>query len=67
MRGAIVLGMDDHNMRSAPDYKAACVVMFGVNLAWIFFAIWAIWGLLGAGALAWAVNRWLIWLERRRG
>ena len=29
---------------SAPNFKQACIVMFGVNVAWVFFVIWAIWG-----------------------
>jgi hypothetical protein len=33
---------------SVPNYTQACVVMFGVNLCWILFAIWAVWGLLFA-------------------
>lgn len=54
-------------MNSAPDFTKACIVMFGVNLTWIFFAIWAVWGLLAVAVLGWVVNRWLSWLERRRG
>ena len=54
-------------MRSAPDFTQAVVVMFGVNITWIFFAIWAFWGLLAVALLGWAVNRWMSWLERRRG
>jgi len=57
--------MDDYP-RSAPNYTNACIVMFGVNVAWIFFLIWAVWGLLAAALLGWAVNRWMVWLERRR-
>ena len=30
----------------APDFTNACVVMFGVNITWIFTVIWAIWGLI---------------------
>ncbi|MEL7099967.1 MAG: hypothetical protein AAGM84_14165 [Pseudomonadota bacterium] len=58
--------MDDHRS-SAPDYTTACIVMFGVNLTWIFFAIWAFWGLLAVALIGWGLNRWMAWLERRRG
>ena len=41
---------------SAPNYTQACIVMFGVNIAWIFFMIWAVWGLLAVGAAGWMIN-----------
>lgn len=42
---------------AAPDFTQACIVMFGVNLAWVFMVIWAIWGLIAVAALGWAVNK----------
>ncbi len=41
----------------APNYTQACVVMFGVNIAWIFMVIWAIWGLLAVAVLGWILNQ----------
>lgn len=58
--------MHDDFPRSAPNYTQACVVMFGVNLSWILFAIWTIWGLLIAMLFSWALNRGLEWLDRYR-
>ncbi|APE44140.1 hypothetical protein BOO69_12565 [Sulfitobacter alexandrii] len=48
---------DSHDRPAAPNYTQACIVMFGVNLAWVLMAIWAIWGLIAAAALGWAVNK----------
>jgi hypothetical protein len=50
----------------APDFKNACVVMFGVNIAWIFFVLWAIWGLIAVAGLGWCINRAItVWGARR--
>lgn len=43
-------------LSSAPDYKAACLWMGFVNMLWIFFAIWAVWGLIAVGMLAYAIH-----------
>jgi len=50
----------------APNYTTACIAMFGVNIAWIFFAIWAIWGLIAVAATGWAVNRAISYIGARR-
>lgn len=55
----------DNGFRSAPDFTNACVVMFGVNLSWILFAIWSIWGLLMAILFSWAINHTMTWLHAR--
>lgn len=57
--------MDDRHPRTAPNYTTACIVMFGVNLFWILFAIWAIWGLLAAALLGWSVNHAMTRLHQR--
>ena len=51
---------------SAPNYTQACIVMFGVNLTWVFLLLWAVWGLIAVAALGWSLNRWMIWLEARK-
>ena len=33
--------MSEHRLARAPDYTVAALVMLGVNLAWIFLALWA--------------------------
>ncbi len=48
--------MNDPEFRSAPDFTTACVVMFGVNLSWILFAIWSIWGLVVAILVSVMIN-----------
>lgn len=47
---------DNQKRRSAPNYTNACIVMFGVNLVWVFLVVWAIWGLVGVAATGWALN-----------
>ncbi len=54
--------------QSAPDYTVAALVMGLVNLLWIFFALWAAWGLpavIAAGYLAYLAIDWLA--RRRKG
>ncbi len=58
--------MDDHQIKSAPNYTNACIVMFGVNLAWVFLVLWAVWGLVAVALLGWSLNRWMTWLAARR-
>lgn len=48
---------DDHSRPPAPNFTQACIVMFGVNLAWVFMVIWAIWGLLAVAVTGWVVNQ----------
>ncbi|WP_037914986.1 hypothetical protein [Sulfitobacter sp. 20_GPM-1509m] len=52
--------------QSAPNYTNACIVMFGVNLSWVFLVLWALWGLLAVAALGWTLNRWMTLLEARK-
>ena len=51
---------------AAPDFTQACVVMFGVNLVWVFMVVWAVWGLIAVALLGWVVNQWVIWVDIRR-
>ena len=48
--------MRGDNRPEAPNYVNACLVMFGVNLAWIFTVIWAIWGLILVMVLGLVIN-----------
>ncbi|NQY61129.1 MAG: hypothetical protein HRT49_14055 [Cognatishimia sp.] len=43
-------------MTSAPDYRVACLWMGFFNLLMVFVTIWAVWGLVAAGMLAYAIN-----------
>lgn len=51
---------------SAPNFKQTCIVMFGVNLAWVFFAIWAIWGLIAVVCTGWCINRAISFIGSRQ-
>lgn len=55
--------MYDHNRRSAPDYTQACVAMFSLNIAWIFMAVWIIWGFGPVLVLALFVNHGMTRLQ----
>jgi hypothetical protein len=48
--------MRDDHPSPAPDYRQACVVLFGVNITWILLAVWAIWGLVIVLMLALGLN-----------
>lgn len=48
--------MYDRPIGVAPNYTNASLTMLGVNLAWIFFALWAAWGLIPVILLAGAIN-----------
>ena len=58
---------DTQDRPAAPDYTLACVAMFGVNLMWILMAVWAIWGLIAALAMGWAVNKLIDRIAVARG
>lgn len=51
---------------SAPDFTKACIVLFSVNITWVFVALWAIWGLIAVAAAGWCINRILTCIETRR-
>jgi hypothetical protein len=58
--------MENHRLGRAPNFTTACIVMFGVNLAWILVAVFAVYGLIGALCLSLLVNHWVAWLEHRK-
>lgn len=57
----------NHTQGSAPDFTKACIVMFGVNIAWVFVVFWAIWGLIAVAATGWCINRAISYVAARRG
>lgn len=57
---------DPNDRPAAPDFTQACVVMFGVNLAWIMMVIWAIWGLVAVAVLGWVVNKLISRIDMAR-
>lgn len=50
----------------APDYTVACIVMFGANLAWVFLALLAAFGLASVMLAGLALHLWINWLAARR-
>lgn len=52
---------------NAPNFTNAAVVMFGVNITWIFMILWAAWGLVAVAATGWAINHAINIIEKRRG
>lgn len=48
---------DTSNRPAAPNFTQTCIVMFGVNIAWVFVVIWAIWGLLAVAVTGWVLNQ----------
>lgn len=58
--------MENSKLGRAPNYTGACIVMFGVNLAWVLMFLFAIYGLFAAVFLALVLNHWMNWLELRR-
>lgn len=58
--------MEHHKLGRAPNFTTACIVMFGVNLAWVLLLVFAIYGWLGAICLCLLVNHWVSWVEHRR-
>ncbi|MEM9550948.1 MAG: hypothetical protein AAGA05_07220 [Pseudomonadota bacterium] len=59
--------MNDNRIGRAPDYTQAALTMLGVNLMWIFFVIWAVWGLGPVLVLAALINHGISRLKDARG
>ncbi|UWQ89824.1 histidinol phosphate aminotransferase [Aliisedimentitalea scapharcae] len=47
---------DSHERPRAPDYTNAAITMLGVNLMWIFFVIWVLFGVVPVLLLALLIN-----------
>ena len=58
--------MSEHRLARAPDYTVAALVMLGVNLAWIFLALWAAFGLLPVLLAALTINHAITRLAKAR-
>ncbi len=58
--------MDDHRMKSAPNYTGAALTMLGVNLMWIFMVVWALVGYAAVLLFAAVLNYGITLLARRR-
>ena len=58
--------MRDRQISPAPNYTNAALTMLGVNLMWMFLALWALFGLIPVLLIAFAINRLITLLEARR-
>jgi hypothetical protein len=58
--------MENYKLGRAPDFTTACIVMFGVNLAWVLLFLFAVYGLVAAVFLGLVLNHWLHWLDQRK-
>lgn len=58
--------MRNRQIGPAPDYTNAALTMLGVNLLWVFFAIWAVWGLIPVLIAGWGINHLISRLQARR-
>lgn len=59
--------MAERNISAAPNYTMPALVMMGVNLMWMFFALWALYGFLPVIIMALLLHVGINRLERRRG
>ena len=59
--------MDDKRIGTAPDYTNAAITMLGINIMWIMFVIWMLWGMVPVLMLAFVVNHFVEYVAARRG
>ncbi len=58
--------MDNQKFGRAPDFTTACIVMFGINVAWVLLFLFAIYGLIAAVFAGLVLNHALAWLDERK-
>ena len=58
--------MQHGNLKEAPNYTNAALVMGGVNLLWVFMVIWAVFGFLAVLATGYALDRLILWCAARK-
>jgi len=54
------------NMKEAPNYTNAALVMGAVNLLWVFMVIWATLGFLAVLVTGFVLDKLILWCARRR-
>ncbi len=57
---------DDNDRPSAPNFTQACIVMFGVNVLWVFMVVWVVWGFMAVALLGLALNTLIDRIAARR-
>lgn len=58
--------MQNREIGPAPNYTNAALTMMGVNLLWIFMAVWAVFGLIPVLVLGAVLNHMITLLAARR-
>ncbi|PCJ05251.1 MAG: histidinol phosphate aminotransferase [Rhodobacteraceae bacterium] len=56
--------MHDQKLRRTPDLLAAAVTFLGINMMWIFFVVWMLYGLVPVLVLAVLINHVITRLEQ---
>ncbi|WP_216595401.1 hypothetical protein [Aestuariivita boseongensis] len=59
--------MDNQHPGQAPDFTNAAINMLGINLLWIFFVVWMLWGVLPVLMIALLINRFVEHVGDTRG
>ena len=59
--------MDERRPGPAPDYTNAAINMLGINLLWIFFVVWMLWGFVPVILIALLINSFTENVADRRG
>ncbi|GAW33811.1 hypothetical protein RA2_00856 [Roseovarius sp. A-2] len=54
------------NLKAAPNYTNAALVMGAVNLLWVFMVIWATLGFLAVLVTGFVLDKLIQWCARRR-
>lgn len=59
--------MNNRQVGRAPDYTNAAINMLGINLMWIFFVVWMLWGFIPVLMIAYLINRFVEHVGDTRG
>ncbi len=59
--------MQDRKLPAPPDLASAVAAFLGVNLLWVFFVIWVLYGIVPVMLLAFFINHMIDRLEQRLG
>ena len=54
------------NLKEAPNYTNAALVMGAVNPLWVFMVIWATLGFLAVLVTGFVLDKLILWCARRR-
>lgn len=57
--------MQDRKLPQSPDLASAATAFLGVSLMWVFFVIWALFGMVPVLVLAVMINHLISRLDKR--